>query len=342
MAVARFNGNPELLALDQLIDRAGARLCAEVVTRIDVDGGSLPIWAMSLGSRHPEAPVVGYFGGVHGVERIGSQVLIAYLNSLVARLDWDQTLHDQLARIRLVFIPIVNPGGFLRGTRGNPAGVDLMRHAPVDARTPVRWPLGGQRLSPHLPWYRGPLEAPPQPEAQALFDTVRQRLFSHRVALAIDCHSGFGFRDRIWFPYAGSRDPLPHLAEACALSELFERSYPHHDFYVLEPQCLNYTTHGDVWDYLYDEARQRHPQHLFLPLTLEMGSWTWMRKNPRQLLDPLGLFNPMLPHRQARVLRRHLTLFEFLQKAALSHHRWQPAGAARTALHQRALARWFA
>ncbi|MES3040084.1 MAG: M14 family zinc carboxypeptidase [Pseudomonadota bacterium] len=333
--------SPELLALDALIDKAGSRLVSEVVTRIDVDGHSLPLWCLSMGNRSPDVPAIGFFGGVHGVERIGSQVLIAHLSNLVERLQWDVTLHDLLTRLRLVFIPIVNPGGFLRGTRANPAGVDLMRHAPIEADGDVRWPLGGQRLSPHLPWYRGAANAPLQPEAEAVFKVVRERLLPHRFSLAVDCHSGFGFRDQLWFPYARTQQPLPHLAEAEALRALFNRTYPSHSFYVMEPQCLNYTTHGDLWDYLYDEARQKQPEKLFLPFTLELGSWAWMKKNPRQLLDPLGLFNPLLPHRHERVLRRHVTLFDFLQQACVSHRNWLPQGAERVLHEQAAMARWF-
>ncbi len=333
--------NPELLALDALIDRAGSRLVSEVVTKIDVDGHSLPLWCLSLGNRNPNVPAIGFFGGVHGVERIGSQVLIAYLGNLIERLQWDVTLHHLLTHVRLVFIPIVNPGGFLRGTRANPAGVDLMRHAPVDAEHQVPWPLGGQRLSPRLPWYRGRDDGQIQPEAAALFKVVRERLLPHRFSLAIDCHSGFGFRDRIWFPYAGSKRPMPHLADAWALRELFTRTYPNHSFYLMEPQCLSYTTHGDIWDYLYDEARMTPGGGTFLPFTLEMGSWAWMKKNPMQLFDPLGMFNPLLPHRHERVLRRHVTFFDFLQQAALAHQNWLPAGAHRADCLRAACNAWY-
>lgn len=332
---------PELAQLDQLIDRAGARLCAEQITRIETPEGRLPIWSMSLGSRDPQHPAIGFFGGVHGVERIGSQVLLAFLEHLVARLDWDDTLDDLLKRCRLVFIPIVNPGGFLRGTRANPAGIDLMRHAPIEAEAAVRWPLGGQRLSRHLPWYRGPVGGDWQPEARALIDTVQQRLLTHRVACSVDCHSGFGFRDRLWFPYAGKQRPLAALADVMALHAQLIATLPHHDFYVFEPQSLNYTTHGDLWDYLLDHAEQHTASEWFLPLTLEMGSWTWMRKNPRQLLNPLGLFNPLLPHRHTRVLRRHLNLFEFLIRAFVSEARWRPQGADRLAHAQAGRALWY-
>jgi hypothetical protein len=95
-------------------------------------------------------------------------------------------------------------------------------------------------------------------------------------SLAVDCHSGFWLRDRVWFPLAHTADPIPHLAEVIALEELFEQTHPSHR-YLFEPQSLQYRTHGDIWDYLYLEALQQ-PQHCFLPLTLEMGSWLWVKK----------------------------------------------------------------
>jgi murein tripeptide amidase MpaA len=63
-------------------------------------------------------------------------------------------LHQQLESIRLVFVPVVNPGGMWRGTRANPNGVDLMRNAPVDALERTPFLLGGHRLGAGLPWYR--------------------------------------------------------------------------------------------------------------------------------------------------------------------------------------------
>ena len=115
------------------------------------NGAKYPIYAISLGNPDPGVPAVGYFGGVHGLERIGAEVVIAYLQSLVMRLQWDSTLHRQLESVRMVFMPIVNPGGMWLGTRANPRGVDLMRNAPVDALEAVPFLVGGQRLSARLP-----------------------------------------------------------------------------------------------------------------------------------------------------------------------------------------------
>jgi Zinc carboxypeptidase len=248
-------------------------------------------------------------------------------------------LQRQLETLRLVFMPLVNPGGMSHNTRANPHGVDLMRNAPLDATEPVPWLIGGQRMSPALPWYRGPAGAAMQTESQALCDLVSAELLARPFSIALDCHSGFGTVDRIWFPFAHTTKPITHLAEVHALSEIFEANHAHHR-YVLEPQSHQYLTHGDLWDHLYLKACAE-PDRTFLPLTLEMGSWMWVKKNPRQLFSRQGIFNPLIEHRQQRVLRSHMAWFDFLTRAASSHGRWLPTGAAREHHHQLALKRWY-
>ena len=155
----------------------------------------------------------------------------------------------------------------------------------------------------------------------------------------MDCHSGFGVRDRIWFPYAHTRRPIAQLAELRALSDLLQETLCNHR-YVFEPQSSQYLAHGDLWDHLHLQSRA-HPERIFLPMTLELGSWAWVKKNPRQLFSPLGIFNPLIEHRQRRVLRGHLSLLEFLVHAACSHRNWLPLGPAREAQRARALADWY-
>ncbi|MDO8331175.1 MAG: M14 family zinc carboxypeptidase [Fluviicoccus sp.] len=332
----------ELNALEHLLEQGRGLLRADCPLHIPLNGHSLPVWCIELGSTAPDAPVAGFFGGIHGMERIGSQILLAWLESLVARASWDVSLQDLLQKVRIVCLPMVNIGGLMLNTRANPNGVDLMRNAPVDAHGFTAWPLGGQRLSPRLPWYRGHTETL-EPESALLVDIVRRRLLNQPFSLAMDCHSGFGLRDRIWFPWACSREAPPHLAEAVALREIFNNTYPNHDFYLMEPQSLNYTTHGDLWDYLYLEHLQQSQGRYFLPFTLEMGSWLWVKKNPRQLFDWFGHFNPILPHRLKRVLRRHLTLFDFMLRAAASWEQWLPRQEeVRRVYRQAGMERWFA
>jgi hypothetical protein len=329
----------ELCELQALLAGAGPRVASRVVCEVSLDAATLPVYAITLGNPDPDVPAVGFFGGVHGLERIGVDVVLAYLRTLVARLRWDVTLAHQLEHLRMVFMPLVNPGGLALGTRANPEGVDLMRNSPVECAHGAPFMLGGQRVSAALPWYRGRAGTPMQPEAQAVCDVVEHELMSHRFAIALDCHSGFGMSDRIWFPHAHTPRPVEHLPELHALAELLDATLLHHR-YVFEPQSRQYLAHGDLWDHLYLRALPA-PERVLLPLTLEMGSWLWVKKNPRQVFSLDGMFNPLIRHREERVLRRHLALLDFIARAAASHAHWRPREAGRDAHRERGLDRWY-
>jgi len=330
----------ELTALERILELGGDQLQSRVVCEVDgARGDRLPVYAITLGNSDPALPAVGYFGGVHGLERIGAEVVIAYLQSLVMRLQWDSSLHHQLESVRLVFMPLVNPGGLALGTRANPQGVDLMRNSPVQALDPVPFMVGGQRWSPRLPWYRGTPENAMEAENQALCEVVSAEMLQRPFSLSVDCHSGFGATDRIWFPYAHTRAPIAHLSEVHALKTIFTQSHSHHR-YIFEPQSLQYLAHGDIWDHLYQQACAQG-EGVFLPLTLEMGSWLWVKKNPRQLFSRHGIFNPLIQHRQQRVLRQHQQFLDFLLRAAGGYARWLPEGAQRGPHHAQALQAWY-
>lgn len=331
---------PEIEALERVIELGAGWLSHRVVRTVRLPGGvDYPLHLIKLGNSAPEIPAVGYFGGVHGLERIGAEVVIAYLHSLVMRLQWDSTLHQQLESVRLVFMPIVNPGGMVLGTRANPNGVDLMRNAPIDATESVPFLVGGQRVSAGLPWYRGPKGAAMELENQAVFEVVSTELLTSHFSVAVDCHSGFGARDRLWFPFAHKTAPIAHLAEMQALKAIFVQSNHYHR-YVIEPQSLQYLAHGDLWDFLYLHACEQSAR-VFLPLTLEMGSWLWVKKNPRQLFSRHGMFNPLIEHRQQRVLRQHQLLLDFLSRAASGHRLWLPTPETRALHHAQALQDWY-
>jgi hypothetical protein len=329
----------ETRQIEDLAAEAGSQMQCRAVCEVRVGATAYPVYVLTLGNADPASAAAGFFGGIHGLERIGSQVVLIGLRGIVRRLRWDTTLHRMLENLRLVFMPVVNPGGLARGTRANPQGVDLMRNAPLECTERVPFLLGGQRISAGLPWYRGAADAPMQAEAQALCEVVRGELLTHDFSLALDCHSGFGLADRLWFPHAHTRRPIEHLPEFLALSDLLDDTLAHHR-YLFEPQSRHYLTHGDLWDYLYLQAGPSS-RRAMLPLTLEMGSWLWVRKNPRQVFSRHGLFNPLIEHREHRVLRRHLALFDFVMRAVLSHADWRPKGVAREACRQQALERWY-
>jgi hypothetical protein len=350
MSLPALGELPELEAVERLLEAASRHGRVEVLAQVPAaptgpDGIArrsrrFPIHGVTFGSTAPDAPTLAIVGGVHGLERIGAEVAIAYLTTLVAQLGWDELLQQSLERCRIAVVPLLNPVGMAARRRANGNGVDLMRNAPPHpdgGGTPL---VGGQRLSPRLPWYMGPPGAPMEPEAAALVRYFDAQVFGSRFAISLDLHSGFGMIDRLWFPYARTRAPLPHLAEVFALKQLLDRTLPNH-VYRMEPTARAYTIRGDLWDHLYD--RRGGGPGIFLPLTLEMGSWLWVKKNPAQILSALGTFNPVRPHRLRRTLRRHLPLLDFLYRATLSSHVWaSPDPARRRQLADAGFELWFA
>ena len=291
---------------------------------------------VSLHYGNPKGPTLLLTGGVHGLERIGAQLTLSLLNSFHQRLAWDETLQGLLEKIQVVFVPLVNPYGYFEVVRGNGNGVDLMRNAPIEADEKVNFLLGGHRFSRHLYWYRG---QELQAETRFAIDTVEQIFQQSDCLISIDAHSGFGFKDRLWFPFANSRKEFSQLNELYLFFELFQQTHPY-NIYKVEPQSHNYLTHGDIWDYCFTNLRRSH--QIYLPLTLEMGSWIWVKKNPLQLFSKAGLFNPIKEHRLNRTLRRHRPLFDFLLHSLASNQTWTHPSFAQTFLvNERARMKYY-
>ena len=314
----------------------------ETLATLTHQGTAFPLLALSFGPADPSVPVLAVFGGVHGLERIGTRVVLSYLQTLVELARWDRSTQRLFESTRLLLIPLINPVGMALHLRANGNFVDLMRNAPVEAVGLAPWHLfGGHRLTPRLPWYRGVAGAPMEIETQAVCDFVRREIFPAKIAIGIDIHSGYGVVDRLWFPYAKTREPFGGVAEAYALKQLLDRAYTRHVYHI-EPQSREYLAHGDLWDYLYDEYRRVQPDGCFIPFTLELGSWLWVKKNWWQFFSRIGLFNPRIPHRERRILRRHLFLLDFLYRAAQSPEPWADLEPARREpLQRQGLELWY-
>lgn len=332
---------PELVFLEKMLDALKDKARVKQLASVSLGPENFPIYSIAFGSTDPAAPTLALIGGVHGQEKIGAQVVLSFLETLTELVHWDELTNLALEKSRVVFLPIVNPVGMFLLRRGNANRVDLMRNSPEEhaGTTPL---LGGQRLSPFIPWYRGPKGGPMEVESQVLCDFVRREVFGAKVSIALDCHSGYGAVDRLWFPYSHSLKPYPDLAEAFALKSLLDSTYPN-NVYKMEPCAQGYTIDGDLWDYLYDEQSRTHGEsRRFMPITLEMGSWLWLKKNPAQLFSAMGLFHPMHLHRHRRILRRHMTLFDFLHRAVLSPGQWAfPDHSIRNELRAQAMEHWF-
>jgi hypothetical protein len=331
----------ECSELEGLMRSNAGRARFRSLASVEVGPRRLPIVSVTLGPDDPTLPLLIVVGGIHGLERIGARVVLSYLATVLEGAAWDRSLQDTLTRARMLFLPIVNPGGIALNRRSNPRGVDLMRNAPsADSweSTPL---VGGHRYSRRLPWYRGPIPGQVEVETQALFDALQEHAYTSRAVVAVDVHSGFGLQDRLWFPYARTREPIEHLPEFGQLFALLDHTHPNH-WYRIEPQAQAYTISGDLWDHLYDGYRRAQPEGVFLPLTLEMGSWLWVKKNLRQLASRDGPFNPKVPHRERRIRRRHFTLLDFLWRCVGSPESWaQMDLASRTAAREKAFARWY-
>lgn len=328
--------------LESLIEGFGDLARVKVIAEVHHKDKSYPLHCLSLGSKNPEAPAVGFFAGVHGLEKIGSEVVLAYMRTILELMRWDKLFIERLEHSRLLFMPLVNPVGIVGRTRSNGNGIDLMRNSPLDAEETKGPFYRGHRISSVLPWYRGTIGAEMEIEVKALLEVVEAELMHSKAVLTVDVHSGFGARDRFWFPYSHSKRPFPYLPEAYALKSLFDQTY-RHNFYAFEPMSRQYTIHGDPWDYVFEKNRQRAGHKFFIPFCLEMGSWSWLKKNPLQVFQKGGVFDPMLPHRRSRILRRHLSLFDFLHRAVLSPEFWiEQEAKLRMENERKAMELWYA
>src|SRR5207342_2988 len=138
---------PELAELGRILEKHHAHLEARTLCEVADQHRRLPVQAVVLGSESRDTPAVGFFGGVHGLERVGTQVLLSFLDWLAGRMEWDERLLRLVSEVPVVFLPLVNPAGMSAGKRANGNGVDLMRNAPVESRERVAFLLGGQRIS---------------------------------------------------------------------------------------------------------------------------------------------------------------------------------------------------
>ncbi|MEY3900703.1 MAG: hypothetical protein RL189_9 [Pseudomonadota bacterium] len=277
---------------------------------VSCDAGSFDIDLLEIKTSdkvHKDRFTFFLVAGVHGLETIGVTVLLHYLAHLIELTRWNKAFRNSLASARIVAIPALNPTGIIQGRRATAEGIDLMRNAPVSAEKPVPL-LGGHRLSPMLPYYSGTGDL--ALESSALIRAVRELLHSSKGMIALDLHSGFGARDRIWTPWSMSSALPPHWDHYKAIETALNESFPDH-VYKFEKQSESYQTNGDLWDYLLLENQNANGP-IFLPLALEMGSWNWLKKAPWNAFNRLGWFHPMVPHRVQRTCRRHTTLLDFL------------------------------
>jgi hypothetical protein len=309
----------ELKRLQKIVPTSSL-LRVETLEEVSAKGKTFPILSFCLGPNDPSLPTFGLFAGVHGLEKVGTHVSLHYLESLLEQLKWDKDLQKTFETMRLVSIPMINPVGVYFKTRSNGNDVDLMRNSPVLSKEKVPFLVGGHQFSKKLPWFRGD-STQMEKESIALIEFVKKQMFGSKFSMALDIHSGFGLKDRLWYPYAKTKIDFPLKSIALAFANLLQRVHPHH-IYKIEAQSESYTTHGDLWDYMFDMQYAEHKQNIFIPWCLEMGSWTWIRKNPLQVFSSHGVFHPIKAHRYQRTMRRHYNLLDLFQRSCHNHLHW--------------------
>lgn len=342
---------PENYYVEKLIKKLskfGSLFQHEVLGEVSVKNRTIPIYGLQLGAQDPSLPVLGVFAGVHGLEKIGTHIIVNYLNTLASNLNWDTSLISSLEKMRIVTIPIVNPGGMYMNRRSNPNGVDLMRNAPVDAESSGVFLGSGHRYSNKLPWYRGE-ENILEYENAILRDFVVKNMMSAPFAMSVDIHSGFGWHDRLWYPYAKSYKPFDQTRVTSVFARYLKLSHPYHR-YIVEKQSDSYLIHGDMWDYIYDIHKEKSLsserlskltssafnaatsanmsseeiyKNIYIPWTLEIGSWSWLLRKPHRIFSTSGLFHTeKTTNKYAFTMRKHWGLLDFFQRMTIHYRTW--------------------
>ncbi|HPX92539.1 MAG TPA: M14 family zinc carboxypeptidase, partial [Spirochaetota bacterium] len=72
-------------------------------------------------------PRVRLVGGIHGNEKVTTEVLIRMIEYLVYNYKIDAAIKELIDNRYIVIIPVLNPDGLVAGTRYNSRGVDLNR-----------------------------------------------------------------------------------------------------------------------------------------------------------------------------------------------------------------------
>lgn len=62
---------PELKQLNRIIDSLSDKAEINILDTVKHKNHEFPIHCISIGSTDPDAPVLAFFGGVHGLEKIG-------------------------------------------------------------------------------------------------------------------------------------------------------------------------------------------------------------------------------------------------------------------------------
>ncbi len=307
--------SPEVKKIRILSEKFPELIKMELLDHIEHNGYRAPVYAFYIGHKpDPKLPTVAFFSCFHGVEWIGGKVLSDYIEHIVRDINWDTDARANIAKINICGIPVVNPVGRIERTRQNARGIDLMRNAPVIAEKAL-FLLGGQKWSKNLPWYMG---EGIEKENQIVLNFLDENVFPSEFKITLDIHSAFLRHPRIWMPYAsGKKVPDKEKKIFMEIKKYLYTIYKHHP-YKYEKQTNLYSTHGDFWDYNFDNYLAKG-KGTYLPLTLEISSYKWAIKNILSRWTMEAVFNPLDRRKGRDEYIKHMMIFDFIIKFAKNY-----------------------
>ncbi|MCA9491288.1 MAG: succinylglutamate desuccinylase/aspartoacylase family protein [Myxococcales bacterium] len=254
----------------------------------------LPLLRVDLPASDPDAPVALVIGGIHAMEFIGVEVVLALLRQLV----------QERRQRRVVVFPLLNPEGYLRVEadlragrrrflRSNSVGVDLNRNWPTHWRT-TGLP---QRVLTFLGSAgTGPLS---EPEVATVVEAMAPLARERRLERALSLHS---FGNKLLVPYGGRwRRPLGSDAHDGLAIEVRGRLRDRYHLTTPSHWVPGLFAYGMELDHFHAWGAD--------PLLVECSRGGLSLTDPGSWVHPFRWFNPPDPMRHAAELAVALTPF---------------------------------
>jgi carboxypeptidase T len=230
-----------------------------------------PIEVIRISSSDKDVPRVLFVGGIHGLEKVGVEMVIRLMDRLLEGHGTDQRITTMLEQRQVWLVPVLNPDGYATSRRKNARGVDLNRNFAVGFSSPgsaSRWRL--------WPFYAGPSPYS-EPETRAIKDLTARVPFS----IALSFHS---FGGLINFPYGHTRTPAKDNKLFRAISQEMRKRQPHEKYAARQLSWL-YKPKGSLEDDLYEHGGT-------LAFLIEMMRWFPRLMRPTVFWRRFSWFNP--------------------------------------------------
>ena len=228
------------------------------LVRIGRSNQGQALWALSVGRRR-NAPAILVNGAHHGEEILSVEFVLDAIQWILAAAEDDPRVQAWLSKLRIVFVPLVNPDGlnsFLKVSRegGRKNGFGLKGKMPqrselgvdLNRNYPIRWGASGERgskSSRRSRFYRGPAAAS-ESETRAMMRLAHREHF----AASLSFHTG---TVALLPPYTIPKMRSPQPNECDAIAQILTQDLPEHPQKGLfEIKRMLYPVEGTDQDWL--------------------------------------------------------------------------------------------